>query len=75
MPPTQLNSSSHSPSTAPEVRHVGAGYSGRMNLFAGLIVGLVAGVAMYFATDQVFWLPIGAVMGAFVGELRVRRRR
>ncbi|MEO6605316.1 MAG: hypothetical protein ABIN55_06855 [Aeromicrobium sp.] len=46
-----------------------------MNLIAGLIVGLVAGGAMYVATDQLFWLPLGAVMGAFVGELRVRRRR
>jgi len=45
-----------------------------MNLIAGLIVGLVAGVVMYFATRQVFWLPVGAAMGAFVGELRIRRR-
>lgn len=46
-----------------------------MNLIAGLIVGLLAGAAMYFATEQVVWLPVGAVMGAFVGGLRVRRRR
>lgn len=46
-----------------------------MNLIAGLIVGLVAGAAMYVATDQLMWFPIGAMLGAFIGELRFRRRR
>ena len=30
---------------------------------------------MYVATDQLMWLPIGAVLGAFVGELQFSRRR
>lgn len=50
------------------------GYSRVMRLVAGLIVGLVAGVVMYAVTEQLLWLPAGALMGAFIGELRVRRR-
>jgi len=46
-----------------------------MKLIAGLIVGLVAGTAMYISTDRVWWLPVGALLGAFIGELRVRPRR
>lgn len=46
-----------------------------MNLIAGLLVGLVAGAAMYAMTEQIFWFPVGALMGAFLGELRLRRRR
>ncbi len=46
-----------------------------MKLIAGLIVGLIAGAVMYAVTEQLFWLPVGALMGAFVGQLRVSRRR
>ncbi|WP_344771496.1 hypothetical protein [Aeromicrobium panaciterrae] len=45
-----------------------------MRLAAGLIVGLVAGAVMYAVTEQLLWLPAGAFMGVFIGELRVRRR-
>ncbi|GAA3536045.1 hypothetical protein GCM10022234_36010 [Aeromicrobium panaciterrae] len=50
------------------------GYPTVMRLAAGLIVGLVAGAVMYAVTEQLLWLPAGAFMGVFIGELRVRRR-
>lgn len=50
------------------------GYINVMKLIAGLIVGLIAGAVMYAVTEELFWLPVGALMGAFIGELRIRRR-